>query len=112
MKKIVEYKNIVESEKEFFGAEYRDRGFFICNEIGSPIEPRYYQSWLKGFLKSIGIGGVGFHALRHTFSTRALEANIPMKTVSEILGHSSISITIIDIAYTMSYNYGKGVDFS
>jgi len=94
MEKIIEYKKIVESEKEFFGAEYSDRGFFICNEIGSPIEPRYYQKWFKEFLKRVGIEGVGFHSLRHTFSTRALEAKVSMKTVSEILGHSSISITM------------------
>ncbi len=35
-----------------------------------------------------------FHAIRHTFATRALELGVDVKTISELLGHSSVSITL------------------
>ena len=35
-----------------------------------------------------------FHVLRHTFATRCVEAKIDIKTLSEILGHSSVTITM------------------
>ncbi|MBE6083563.1 MAG: site-specific integrase [Tissierellaceae bacterium] len=94
MTRIEIYQNMVESEKEFFGAEYSDRGFFICNETGNPIEPRYYQKYFKELLEKLELPEMGFHSLRHTFATRAIEMNIPIKVVSDILGHSSITITM------------------
>ena len=40
------------------------------------------------------IAGAHFHTLRHTFATRCVEAGFDIKTLSEILGHSSIGITL------------------
>jgi integrase len=37
--------------------------------------------------------GLGFHDLRHTWATLALQAGVPLKVVSEILGHGSIAVT-------------------
>ena len=34
-----------------------------------------------------------FHSLRHIYATRCIEKGIPLKTVSELLGHSSVSVT-------------------
>jgi integrase len=45
-------------------------------------------------IKKAEIKSANFHCLRHTFATRALEAGIPAKTVSEILGHSNIGTTL------------------
>jgi integrase len=94
MDRILDYKKIVEEEKEFFGADYCDRGFFICNEMGNPIEPRYYQKYFKKLLEELDIRDMGFHSLRHTFATRAIEAKVSIKVVSKLLGHSSITITL------------------
>ena len=46
---------------------------------------------MLGFLK---IRKLRFHSLRHTFATQAIELGIDCKTVSEILGHSTVSITL------------------
>ena len=45
-------------------------------------------------MKKAGLDHKTFHALRHTFATRALETNANIKVVSEILGHASIQITL------------------
>ncbi len=57
-------------------------------------EPRTYQYKFKKYLEQAGIRNINFHALRHTFATRAIEQNIDIKVLSEILGHSTINFTL------------------
>lgn len=58
------------------------------------IEPRVYQEMFKKYLKQAGIENINFHALRHTFATRAIENEFDVKSLSEILGHSSVKFTL------------------
>ena len=58
------------------------------------IEPRNYYERYKGYLRSCGLSGFNFHALRHTFATRCIEAGVDPKVLSEILGHASVQITL------------------
>ena len=55
----------------------------------------------KTFAKS-RLPDIKFHALRHTFSTRALEVGMDYKTLSEILGHSSVGITLDLYAHSLN----------
>lgn len=89
-----EYKKEQDLEKENCYGIYQDKGYLLCNEIGEPLDPKTYQDFFKRMLKKAGLRDINFHALRHTFATRALEKGIPAKTVSELLGHSSITITL------------------
>ena len=45
-------------------------------------------------MKTLEIPNVTFHALRHTFATRSIEVGFDVKSLSEILGHSSVNITL------------------
>lgn len=58
------------------------------------VEPRTMQYRYKVVLKKCGIADANFHALRHTFATRCVEAGFDVKSLSEILGHSSVNITL------------------
>lgn len=58
------------------------------------IEPRIYQKKFKIYLEEAGITDINFHALRHTFATRAVEQGFDIKSLSEILGHSSVKFTM------------------
>lgn len=58
------------------------------------IEPRNYYERYKRYLHSCELDGFNFHALRHTFATRCIEAGVDPKVLSEILGHASVQITL------------------
>lgn len=57
-------------------------------------DPRTMQYHFKKHLKACGIESVSFHTLRHTFATRCIEIGFDAKTLSEVLGHSSVNITL------------------
>lgn len=67
--------------------------YFLTGDIRF-IEPRTMQNRFQAYLKRSGIEKANFHALRHTFATRCVEAGFDMKTLSELLGHSSVKITL------------------
>ena len=49
---------------------------------------------MKKVLASAGIADANFHALRHTFATRCIELGFDVKSLSEILGHATVNITM------------------
>nr|WP_302597954.1 site-specific integrase [uncultured Cellulosilyticum sp.] len=73
--------------------EFNKEKLVFCSEVGSPLSSRNIQRTHYSICKKIGLEGVGFHALRHTFATRMIEENVPVKTVQYWIGHSSIEIT-------------------
>ena len=50
---------------------------------------------------SFAIERKGFHSLRHTFATRALECGMDVKTLSEILGHKNATVTLNRYAHSL-----------
>lgn len=69
-------------------------GYFLTNSPDKIIEPRTMQNKFKVALKRSSIESVNFHALRHTFATRCVELGVDVKSLSEILGHASVNITM------------------
>ena len=59
-----------------------------------PLTVRSYQRSFELLLKRIGVPRKGFHALRHTFATRAIECGMDVKSLSEILGHKNPTVTL------------------
>lgn len=68
--------------------------YVLTGETDRYIEPRLMQYKLAQYAKACGLEGVHFHTLRHTFATRCVEVNFEIKSLSEILGHSSPRITL------------------
>jgi len=67
---------------------------YILSGCSHYVEPRCCQYRFKKLVKTAGIEDINFHALRHTFATRCVELGIDVKTLSEILGHSNVNITL------------------
>ena len=58
------------------------------------IEPRILYRKYQACLRACGLPHYTFHSLRHTFATRAIECGCDPKSLSEILGHSNVKITL------------------
>ena len=66
----------------------------FVTEFGEPCDPRNALRSLQVAATRAGLPGVGLHTLRHTAATMMLYAGIPMATVSRIMGHASIQVTV------------------
>ena len=81
---------------------------------GSPskcIEPRNLQYYFKRFQLRHNIDPLNCHALRHTFATTGISSGIDVKTVSELLGHSNVNITLNYYVHTSMEQKRKQIEF-
>ena len=83
------------------GGKYTDDGFIVTNEFGHYFEQKTFKDYYDRLLKDADIGHFTFHALRHTFATRALERGMDYKTLSAILGHYSVAFTMDTYVHSM-----------
>jgi integrase len=70
-----------------------ETGLVFTTESGTAVDPRNALRAINTAAKALGMNGVGLHTLRHSFATHMLAAGVPLHTVSEILGHSSVAVT-------------------
>lgn len=67
---------------------------YVVSNHASFVSPRTYEYRYCKILQESGIHHINYHALRHTFATRCIEVGVDIKSLSEILGHSNVSITL------------------
>lgn len=72
----------------------QDSAYLLTGKIHSYVEPRTLQNRFKSVARHCSISDVNFHSLRHTFATRCVELGFDIKSLSEILGHASVNITL------------------
>lgn len=78
-----------------YGNHYNEltKKHYILSDSNLPIDPRTIQYQFQRLCRQKEFQ-INFHALRHTYATRCIEVGIDVKSLSEMLGHSSLSITL------------------
>ena len=74
---------------------------YIIADGDKPVFVRSYQRTFELLLKKLHIPHKGFHSLRHTFATRAIECGMDVKTLAELLGHKNATITLNRYAHSL-----------
>ncbi len=82
-----------DAEKALVGDSYHDEDILFAKPDGSSLHPDYVSQRFGRLVKKAGLTMIRPHDTRHTAATLLLEAGIPVKVVSERLGHSTTSTT-------------------
>lgn len=75
-------------------SKYNEEDFLLTGNNIKVIEPRNYRYDFQKTLKECKIKPYKFHVLRHTFATDCINVGMDIKSLSEILGHSNVNITL------------------
>lgn len=96
------WKTVQDADRAAMGESYNESGFIVTNPGGSYIEPRTFRDYYIQILNAANLRPFTFHALRHTFASRAMEQGMDAKTLSIILGHYSVSFTLDTYAHVLN----------
>lgn len=86
--------------KELQEKHHIQTDFVICTATGKMVVQNSFYRIFQNMQKSLGIKPVTIHALRHTFATQLITANVDIKIVSQLLGHASVKITYDTYVHT------------
>lgn len=83
---------------------------FVFRSHAHVLEPRALQHHIKKLAEACGIANLHFHTLRHSFATRCLENHIDIKTLAELMGHSTAKFTLDWYGHSTSQQKRKYID--
>lgn len=106
---LLNWRQIQENDRKAAGERYLNRGMIVTNPLGGYIEPRTFSDYYHQILDMAGLQHFTFHALRHTFASRALEQGMDEKTLSVLLGHYSVAFTLDTYAHVLTDHKWEGI---
>ena len=94
-KALTAHKMRQETDKRLASTRWQDLGFVFANPCtGTPLDARTLVRYFHQVLDAAGITNLRFHDLRHSCASFLLAQGVPVKMISEMLGHSSTSFTM------------------
>lgn len=96
-----EHRRRQDAERVEWGADYKDADLVVAKENGEPIHPHTFSQSFERLIANAGLRRIRLHDLRHTHASLALKAGVPVKVVSERLGHESPAFTLKQYAHVL-----------
>jgi integrase len=90
-----------DEERAEWGDDYQDHDLVVAKENGEPIHPHTFSQSFERLLEKANLRRIRLHDLRHTHATLALKAGVPVKVISERLGHESPAFTLKQYAHVI-----------
>jgi integrase len=81
------------AERLQWGGAWVDSGLCFTREDGTPLHPEWLSDAFAWRVGRVGLPRIRLHDLRHTHASLGLAAGVPVKVMSERLGHTSSSFT-------------------
>jgi integrase len=83
------------------GVDYQDQDLVVAKENGEPIHPHTFSQAFERLIEKHDLRKIRLHDLRHTHATLTLKAGVPVKVISERLGHESPAFTLKQYAHVI-----------
>ena len=90
-----------DEERRQWGTDYQDQDLVVAKENGEPIHPHTFSQSFERLVAKAAVRTIRLHDLRHTHATLALKAGVPVKVISERLGHESPAFTLKQYAHVI-----------
>ncbi|MEI7593560.1 MAG: site-specific integrase, partial [Actinomycetes bacterium] len=98
---LVAHRDRQRIEKCIEGTNYLDLDLVFCRQNGNPIHPDSFSQRFERSIAKTDLPRIRLHDLRHTHATIALRAKVPVKVISERLGHGSPAFTLAQYAHAL-----------
>jgi integrase len=95
------WRAVSNTERLAWGEAWTDTGYLFTREDGQPLHPQTLSSEFRRLVRASDLPSIRFHDLRHTGATLALADGVPVKVVSERLGHTDIKLTFNVYAHVL-----------
>jgi len=76
------------------GPDWTNTGLVFASPVGRPVDGTWTTKWFHRALNQAELPRIRIHDLRHTAATHLLNRGVHPKVVQELLGHSTISLTL------------------
>lgn len=96
--------------RQCYGTAWRDYDLVCTVAGGGPINHSNLRRHFKRLAARAGLPIIRFHDLRHSHATLLLRQGVPVKIVSERLGHAGISITLDTYSHVLPDMQQMAVD--
>jgi integrase len=90
-----------DEERAEWGKDYQGQDLVVAKENGEPIHPHTFSQAFERLIEKHDLRKIRLHDLRHTHATLALKAGVPVKVISERLGHESPAFTLKQYAHVI-----------